>query len=206
MPFVRKSASAAPPAPAPDLAEGLSSPNEEVRWNAARAAAGTAQCAPALATALRTEPVARVREALLTSLVRIGTADSVAAVLPLLRSDDASLRTGALDALRLMIRNTRELLPPLLQDVDVDVRILSCELARMLPGEEASPLLCELLRREPDVNVCAAAVEVLAEVGQSDALPVLNACAAKFHDTPFLVFAIQVTADRIGTGPARSRG
>ncbi len=208
MPLVRKP-TGAPPRPPPvttGILEGLSSPNEDARWAAARAAADLAESVGPLTAALQLEPVARVREAMFTSLARIGNGESAAGVLPLLRSDAAHLRAGALDALRIMIRDTRELLPALLEDSDVDIRILSCELARVLPGNEATSLLCDLLRREQDANVCAAAVDVLAEVGQSEALPVLAACAAKFPDSPFLCFAIQVAADRISAQPAPIRG
>jgi len=207
MPLVRKPAPASSGAvPAiTGILEGLTSSSEEARWAAARAAAGTPECAAPLAAALRIEAAPRVREAMLTSLARMGSA-GVAGVLPLLRSSDASLRTGALDALQIMIRTAPDLLPPLLEDADADVRILSCELARSLPGEEATPLLCNLLRHEPHPNVCAAAVDVLAEVGQSEALPVLAACALRFQGTPFLAFAIQVAKDRISRQPAPTRG
>jgi HEAT repeat protein len=206
MPFVRKPVATPGAVPAPtDILEGLASTSEEARWAAARAAAGMPECVAPLAAALSIEAAARVREAMFTSLARMGSA-GVAGVLPLLRSDEASLRTGALDALQLMIRSTPDLLPPLLEDADTDVRILSCELARNLPGDEATPLLCNLLRHEQHPNVCAAAVDVLAEVGQSDALPVLAACARKFHDTPFLAFAIKVAADRISLQSVPTRG
>jgi len=205
MPLVRR------PGPPPQdlratagILEGLASPSEEARWIAARAAAGMAEYATPLAAALGREPAPRVRQAMFTSLSRMDSA-GVGAVLPLLRSDDAGLRTGALDALRIMVRSSPELLPPLLDDTDVDVRILSCELARALPGDAATALLCDLLRREEDPNVCAAAVDVLAEVGQSEALPVLAACALKFRDTPFLTFAIQVTVERISSPPPLAR-
>ena len=55
-----------------------------------------------LAAALARESDPRVREAIFTGLARIATPESAAAVVPYLRSDDASLRTGALDALRAM--------------------------------------------------------------------------------------------------------
>jgi len=201
VPLVRKPGAArgAAPAPAPeaDIVAGLESSSEDERWRAARDAAGQTQHADALAAALRVEPAIRVREAMFTSLARMGQA-GVAGVAPLLRSDDAQLRAGALDALRLMVGNTPQLLPPLLADADVDVRILSCELGRMLPGDVATAALCELLQREQDPNVCAAAVDVLAEVGQADALPALAACALRFRDIPFLAFAIQLTAERLG--------
>lgn len=209
MPLVRRPPAGVPAArAAPDTASvlaGLSSPDEDTRWAAARAAGEVADCARPLSSALQVETAPRVRAALLTSLARRGDATSVAAVLPLLRSDDATLRAGALDALRLMVHAAADLLPPLLQDADVDIRVLSCDLARALPGEEATPLLCELLRHEPDANVCAAAVDVLAETGQHEALPVLAACAARFPDSPFLSFAIQVATDRVRSRPAHPR-
>lgn len=208
MPFVRKAikepcGGATTPQ---DILEGLASPAEEKRWTAARAAAGSATFSRPLAEALQVETIPRVREALLTSLVRIGNAESVAAVLPLLRSDEATLRVAALDALRLMIRDNSDLLRDLLQDSDVDVRVLSCELARELPEEAATELLVELLLSEEDPNVCAAAVEVLAEAGGRESLPALQACASRFSGTPFLAFAIQVASDRIRAGRAHTGG
>ncbi|MFZ3326051.1 MAG: hypothetical protein WA231_09235 [Methylocella sp.] len=46
-------------------------------------------------------------------------------------------------------------------------------------------------------NVCAAAVDVLAEIGDVQALPTLWRCAARFPNDPFLAFAIKVAADRL---------
>lgn len=208
MPLVRKSAQAAPgePATPQEILQGLASPDEEARWKAARAASGSATFSRPLAMALEAETVPRVREALLTSLVRIGNAESVAAMLPLLRSDEAALRVAALDALRLMVRCAGSLLRDLLHDADVDVRVLSCELALELPEGAATELLCDLLESEEDPNVCAAAVEVLAEAGRREALPALEACARRFSDTPFLAFAIQVASDRIRAGRMRTGG
>jgi HEAT repeat protein len=206
MPLVRRDSgrTAAKPTLPAGLIEALASPREEERWSAARAAGTSPEQAGPLGAALRAESSSRVREALFTSLTRLGPA-GIAEVLPLLRSDDANLRTGALDASRIMIRDASELLPPLLADEDPDVRILSCELARGLPAEEATRFLSELLVREPHVNVCAAAVDVLAEVGLGDALPALNACAQRFATEPYLAFAIQVTVDRIRASPRPSR-
>src|SRR5262249_29444319 len=148
-----------------ELLKGIRSGSADERWAAARAAADIPSAVTALAAALPTETDPRVREAMFTSLVRIGTAQSMAEVIPLLRSNDAALRTGALDPLRSSVATMPAWLPRLLDDPDVDVRILSCELARGLPDDEATLLLCSLLAREEQINVCAAAIEVLAEVG-----------------------------------------
>jgi hypothetical protein len=207
MPLVRRPVN--PPTVAtPDAAAiltALKSPDADERWAAARAAAQVAGGAAELIRAVWIESYANVREAMLTSLARIGSAESIEGLLSLLRSDDANLRTGALDALRSMTSATRDLLPRLLTDSDVDVRILSCELARNLPSDEATGHLCVLLAREQDANVCAAAIDVLTEVGGDAALPVLAECAERFHETPFLVFAIEVATDRI-TADTKRRG
>ena len=58
-------------------------------------------------------------------------------------------------------------------------------------------LLCELIENEQHPNVCAAAIDVLTEVGTRDAVPVLENCAERFSETPFLPFAISVTIARI---------
>jgi HEAT repeat protein len=205
VPLIRRPAQ--PPGhPKPSVAAvlaGLGSANPDDRWAAARAAAELPDSAAALAAALPRESDPRVREAMFTSLTRIGTRDSIAGMLPLLRGDDSALRTGALDALRASVIATHELLPDLLNDPDVDVRILSCELARSLPGEEANRILCALLAGETEVNVCAAAIEVLAEVGNQTALPTLAQCGQRFSQIPFLTFAIDLATDRITAAGAR---
>lgn len=172
-----------------------------MRWQSARAAGAIPGSEPALAAALPGETSARVREALFTGITRLASPQGVNALLPLLRTDDAALRTGALDALKILVRKSPEVLPGLLEDADVDVRVLSCELVRALPDPQAVPLLSALLQREQDGNVASAAVDVLAEVGQRDALPALATAAARFAGIPYLAFAIRMAIDSI-SGPA----
>jgi HEAT repeat protein len=207
MPLVRKPANH-PPAQKPggdDVLKSLSSPDPERRWAAARGAASLVGADLALGAALRSESDVRVREAILTSLARIGTPAAIESIVGLLRSDDANLRTGALDALRIMVAHVPELLPGLLSDPDVDVRILCCELARSLPSPDAARLMCRVLDEETEANVCAAAVEVLAEVGGIEALPSLRNCASRFGNSAFLTFAIRVVIDRLSSDSAPSR-
>jgi HEAT repeat protein len=199
MPLIRKPRDR-PSAQKPDASavlKSLGNTDPDERWAAAREAVNAPGGGVALAAALRTEGDPRVREAMFTGLAQIGTADAVDAIISLLRTDDASLRTGALDTLRIMAVQVHDVLPRLLSDRDVDIRILSCELARSLDDAEATRLMCGLLAIEPEANVCAAAVDVLSEVGAADALPALRECALRFHDSPFLTFAIKVVVDRL---------
>lgn len=199
MPLVRKpTASSTPGRPSrAEVLAGLGSASPAERWAAARSAAEVPDSASGLAAALPKETEPHVREAMFTSLVRIGTRESLLSLLPMLHTDDAALRMGALDALRSSEAIVREVLPALLQDPDADVRIVSCELARALTSDEASRVLCAVLTDEPEVNVCAAAIEVLAEVGTPAALPALAQCAQRFAQAPFVTFAVKVAVDRI---------
>src|SRR6476646_10647025 len=157
---------------------GLDSPDAESRWTAARALAGHSEAVPALAAALGREPVPRVREAIMTALLRIGDAASVEAILPYLRSQAAGLRAAAVEALQALPAAIAPFMAQLFSDPDSDVRLLATELARNMKASDATSLLCDLIVREQHPNVCAAAIDVLAEVGTPDALPALEKCAS----------------------------
>lgn len=135
MPLIRKEPERASAAElAGDLAAGLANPSADLRWAAARAAAGQPHSVSLLAEALARENDPRVREAILTALARIATADSVLAIVPCMRSDDSSLRAAAMDALRAMPNAVTPFLADLLADPDSDVRLLACDLALCIPG------------------------------------------------------------------------
>jgi HEAT repeat protein len=199
MPLVRRGAVGAPANLTDDrdpLAL-LTGGTADERRSAARSVVTLPGGVEALGAALGNETDARVRTAMFTSLTRVASSASVDAVLPCLRSDDANVRTGALDALRAMPRAVLPRLPELLNDADTDVRILSCEIARSLAPAEATSLLCNMLDRETDANVCAAAVDVLAEIGQATAEPTLRRCAERFPGSEFIGFAVKVALQRV---------
>jgi HEAT repeat protein len=198
MPLVKGGSKGGAPGPvsAPHRS-ALDSPDAESRWTSARALAGDVEAVPALAAALRCETVPRVREAIMTALMRTGDAASVEAILPYLRSQDAGLRAAAIEALQALPSATTPFMEALFSDPDSDVRLLATELTRNMKASEATQILCQLIEREQHPNVCAAAVDVLTEVGTSEALPVLEKCAVRFAATPFLPFAISMAIARI---------
>ena len=197
MPLIRGSKGAKSGESSAPHRAALDSPDAESRWTAARALAGQADAVPALAAALGREPTPRVREAMMTALIRIGNAASIEVILPYLRSQDAGLRAAAIEALQALPEAIAPFMAPLLSDDDSDVRLLATELARNMEASEATRLLCELIEREHHPNVCAAAIDVLTEVGTPEALPTLEKCAVRFAATPFLPFAISVAMSRI---------
>lgn len=193
MPLIRK-----PTQPLAAASIDLTNGSVDARWSAARALAGKPEGVADLAAVLAGEQDARVREAIFTSLARTATAEAVEAVAAYIRSPDVALRTAALDALRAMPRAALPKLAALLADPDPDVRLLSCEVARGLSTNESTALMASLLEVETEPNVCAAAVDVLAEIGGPEALPALHSCAERFAAEPFLVFSIRVAIERIG--------
>jgi HEAT repeat protein len=208
MPLIRKTPGPTPTSGAADYdgaVAGLRSAEADVRWRSARTLGAFPQAITPLGAAAATEADTRVREAIFTSLARIGSPDSAAALLPHVRSDDAARRTAAMDALKAMPQALSSAIARLLKDGDTDVRVLACDLARELPSAEATALLAIALDTDPEVNVCAAAVDVIADVGSADALEPLHRCALRFPGQPFLDFAIKIACDRIGA-QAPSRG
>jgi HEAT repeat protein len=202
MPLVRKSAAppAAPAEPAADASEALkqlTSGTDDERWLAARALSDLPAAVGQLSSALDSEANPRVREAIMTTLARIGSSESVKAVMRFLRSDDANVRTEALDALVAMKGVVWARVPELLADADADVRILACELTRNMPAPDAISMLSGRLAQETQPNVCAAAVEVLDEIGDATAVPALRLCEQRFHATPFLRFAIGAAIEQV---------
>lgn len=204
MPFIKRGSpppldEVKPSAPSESQFAALSSESADARWSAARTLGGVASAVPALAAALHDEQDQRVREALMTALMRVGDEASVRALLPYLRAQNAAQRSAAIEALQALPGAMSPFMATLLNDADTDVRILATELARNMPAGEATRVLCGLLEREMHPNVCGAAIEVLAEVGTREAVPVLEVCAERFRDTPFLPFAISTTIARLSS-------
>jgi HEAT repeat protein len=209
MPIVKRGSAGQPgpdQAPRADKAPGdglaahiaaLSSADADTRWRAARALGEHAEAVAALAARLAVEDAPRVREAIMTALMRVGSQESVQALLPFLRSQDAGRRAAAIEALQALPDAIAPFMAALLGDNDSDVRILATELARNMPAAQATRLLCGLIEHETHPNVCAAAIDVLAEVGTRDAVGPLQMCADRFAGTAFLPFAVSIAIARI---------
>lgn len=166
------------------------------RRRAARALAADPAAAPVLAARLACEPDPRVRDALFGSLVDIGGTQAAELVAPFIRSEDAGLRSGAVEALKRLESHAVSVVDELMNDPDTDVRILVIEITRVWPAELAMPRLRRVFELEPHVNVCAAAVDVATEVGTEDLLVALDRLRTRFASEAFLNFAIDVACER----------
>lgn len=179
------------------LTQQLASPDPVQRRHAARDLAQTPQASPVLGQALARETDPSVRQALFTSLGTLASDAAVQALIPLLRSEDAGLRNGAIETLSSMPDVVAPSIQHLLRDPDPDVRLFTVNLLGDLRHDEVNSWLCQVLRQDSEVNVVAAAIEVLAETGSSTERAALLDARQRFADDPFIGFAIQVALERI---------
>lgn len=184
------------------LSARLADADVAVRREAARALAGEVDAVAGLCARLNVEPEASVRAALFTSLSQLGAlppaSDAVVSgTLPLLRSEDAVLRCGAIELLAGMPDTVAPHMRTLLVDADVDVRIFSVNLLGNLPHVQVPQWLEQVLRADTAVNVVAAALEVIAEVGGRESVEAVKAAQARFDGEPFIAFAAQLALERI---------
>lgn len=179
------------------LQQQLGDPDPRQRRLAARDLAAFPQATLGLGQALAVETDASVREALFTALASLASEAAVQSLLPLLRSEDASLRNGAIEALAAMPQAVAPCVDGLLQDADPDVRIFTVNLLGELRHASVPAWLVQVLRHETHVNVVAAALEVLAEIGGADELPALRAARQRFDDDAFIQFAADLAISRI---------
>lgn len=182
------------------LLAGLQAAEPSQRRQAARGLAAHPQSVPDLCARLGAEPAASVRSVILTSLIARPSGAAVEGLLPYLRSEDVALRNAVIEALQRMPEALEPHIRALLEDNDSDVRIFAVNVLAALAHAQAPRWLEAVLRTDTHVNVCAAAVEGLAEMGDLASLQALEDLPARFPGEPFIAFAVQAALARIGRG------
>lgn len=177
----------------------LSDPSPTARRWAARDLADCPDSSAALVEQLQREEDSSVREIILTTLTQMGDAKAVAGLVNCLRSEDASLRNEAIEAMKLLPDEVAPIMGQLLKDPDPDVRIFAVNVLESLRHDQVEEWLCEVIKHDAHVNVCAAAVDLLGEVGTLYSLEALQNLKARFPDEPYIRFATDLALKRIGT-------
>ena len=143
------------------------------------------------------EPDASVREVILTTLTRLGDAVAVAGLVQCMRSDDAALRNEAIEAMKLLPDAVAPIMRDLLADPDSDLRIFAVNILESLKHPDVELWLREVIERDPHINVCATAVDLLGEVGSAAALDSLRQLKARFAGQAYIAFAADLAIKRI---------
>jgi HEAT repeat protein len=188
--------------PALLLATLRDGPTAAERREAALELATVPGAARDLAAALHEEVESSVREAIVTTLIVIGTREAAAGLADFINSDDPQLRNLAIEALRAIGPAAGSQVERLLTSPYPDVRIFAVNVldAFFYRRAQDRERLHTILQHDPDVNVGLAAVEALSQVGAPEDLPALRAFAARFSEHPFVGFAVDLVCRRAAPG------
>jgi len=176
----------------------LSSKNPmERRW-AARDLVDYKEASKYLIEQLMKEEDISVREVIISSLLRIKDEVAIEGLIECLRSDDAHLRNSAIEALKEIPEEVGPYIEKLLQDKDPDVRIFTINILESLRHPKVIKWLIEVIEKDENVNVCATALDLLAEVGTEEAIPAIKKVKERFKNEPYIQFASDIALRRIG--------
>jgi len=182
------------------LLQQLNDPNPETRRWAARDLVDCVGVSAALVQHLTRETESSVREVILTTLVRLGDSRAVAGLVDCMRSEDASVRNEAIEALKQLPTEVAPIMRQLLSDEDSDMRIFAVNVLESLRHPLVESWLAEVIQRDPHVNVCATAVDLLGEVGSREVLEPLLRLKDRFAREPYIQFAADLAIKRIIEG------
>ena len=140
----------------------------------------------ALCARLVEETSGAVREAIVLALIGIGGEPVAGRVGALLRSQDARVRNAAVEILQSLGTQARGTVSELLKDPDRDVRLCAVNVLGEARYREAIAMLRDVVDTDPDVNVVAAAIEHLGEMGSRREDGACIEGARRRFDDPFL--------------------
>jgi HEAT repeat protein len=179
------------------LALALSQESAEARRRAARELIHCPGAASALLAQLSVEPSLSVREVILTTLIRLGDPQAILGLSEFLRSEDASIRNEALEAMKQLPDSVATIMRDLLLDADADVRIFAVNIMETLRHPDVESWLIQVIQNDAHVNVCATALDLLSEVGTDAALAALIQINSRFPNEPYIQFAADLAIKRI---------
>lgn len=183
-----------------DLVAELGAENETARRWAVRDLTPLPDASPPLVARLAYEESANVRAAILNALAQIGDQAAVAGLIHCLRSEDAALRNEAIEVLKAIPNQVEPIIYTLLSDTDSDVRIFAVNILESLRHKDVEKWLIDVITKDPHVNVCATAVDLLSEVGTELAVSALKQLKIRFEDDPYICFTTDLALKRIEDG------
>jgi hypothetical protein len=120
-----------------------------------------------------------------------------------LRSEDAALRNEAIVCMQQLPGEVAPIMQSLLQDPSPDVRIFAVNILQALCHTEVERWLIQVILHDQHLNVCAAALDVLAEVGSGEAVTAIEQVSLRFPGAPYVQFAADLALMRITESRSR---
>jgi HEAT repeat protein len=181
-----------------ELAEALEGADAASRRQAARDIVHVPDAAGALVSRLKREDDAAVREVILNALVRLSDPSAFGGLVDCLRDENPALRNETIETFKQLGQEADPILKSLLADPDPDVRIFAVSILGSRRHGEAESRLIEVIENESHVNVCAAAVDPLCEIGTEASRDSLVRLKARFASEPYIQFACELALRRMG--------
>ena len=196
---VRISKKAAPDGPqsCEMLAAELEDFNVTARRHAAQKIVTCQDGATALIGRLQREDNTAVREAILNSLLRMRDPSIVSGLADCLRSENVALRNDVIEVFKQLGSQAAPVLRALLADTDPDVRIFAVNILISERYSDTEQWAIEVIERDAHVNVCAAAVDLLCEVGTEASIDPLLRLKTRFVHEAYIQFAADLALKRI---------
>ncbi|MFH2002475.1 MAG: HEAT repeat domain-containing protein [Planctomycetota bacterium] len=180
-----------------NLLDQLSDANPIARRWAARDLINCSDASFSLVERLKIEPEISVREVILSTLTCLGDPSAIAGLTDCLRSEDVALRNEAIEAMKQFPEEVASIIQMLLSDPDSDVRIFAVNILESLCHSDVEKWLIDVILKDPHVNVCATALDLLSEVATQTALEPLTRLKSRFSDEPYIQFAADLALKRI---------
>jgi len=124
---------------------------------------------------------------------------AVTGLVECLRSENASLRNEAIEAMKQLPDEVSIIMRGLLLDADPDVRIFAVNILESLRHPDVESWLITVIEQDPLLNVCATAVDLLGEVGTAAAREPLKRLNQRFPGEPYIQFATDLALKRINS-------
>jgi HEAT repeat protein len=179
------------------LLAALEDADASVRRQAARDIAHCPNAATALVSRLKREGDVAVRKVILNALIRLNDHSAISGLVDCLRSENAALRNEAIETFKQFGHEVDPILQSLLADSDPDIRIFAVNILESQRHSEAENWLIKVIEKDPHVNVCATAVDLLCEIGTKASSGSLAKLKARFASEPYLQFACDLALKRI---------
>ena len=180
------------------LTNQLSSKNPTERRWAARDLAEYKEASSYLIEQLMKEKDITVREIIISSLLSIGDEIAISGLIDCLKSDDAHLRNSAIEALQQIPEQVAPYIENLLHDKEPDVRIFTINILESLRHPKVVKWLIDVIENDENVNVCATALDLLAELGTEESIQAIKKVKERFKNEPYIQFASDIALRRIG--------
>ena len=129
-------------------------------------------------------------------LIAFDDTDAVINLVPYLHSENVRLRSDVIVALQQMHEAVVPFMASLLGDDDHDIRIFAINILAGVRDARVPPLLLRVIEHESHINVWAAAIDALSEIGTADMVPAIEASACRF-DNDYGRFAANFAIQRI---------